>query len=246
MCLSIVIPTLNEAATICATLASIPKSTDLEVIVVDGGSQDATVELARSSGARVLASSRGRARQMNAGAQAAAGELLLFLHADTQLPEGFEASIHQALAQHGTVAGAFRLRLDAPLRGLRLVERLANWRSEHLQLPYGDQGLFLKAELFRALGGFADISIMEDFELMQRLRHRGRVVTLPLAVVSSARRWKNLGIWKTTLINQAVIVAYCWGVDPSRIAGWYRETPGVGLTERRSGETNPDLRDLRS
>jgi len=246
MRLSIVIPTLNEAATICATLESIPKSTDLEVIVVDGGSQDATVELARSSGARVLASSRGRATQMNAGARAATGELLLFLHGDTQLPEGFEASIRQALAQHGTVAGAFRLRLDAPLRGLRLVERLANWRSEHLQLPYGDQGLFLKAELFRALGGFADISIMEDFELTQRLRHRGRVVTLPLAVVSSARRWQSLGIWKTTLINQAVIVAYCWGVEPSRIAGWYRGTPGVGLTGGSPGETKPDFNDFQS
>jgi rSAM/selenodomain-associated transferase 2 len=246
MCLSIVIPTLNEASTICATLATIPKSSDLEVIVVDGGSQDATVELAHSFGARVLASTRGRARQMNAGARAATGELLLFLHADTQLPQGFEPSIRQALAQDGTVAGAFRLRLDAPLRGLRLVERLANWRSRHFQMPYGDQGLFLKAELFRALGGFADISIMEDFELMQRLRQRGRVVTLPLAAVSSARRWQSLGIWKTTLINQAVIVAYCWGVEPSRIAGWYRETPGIGLTGRRPGETKPDFRNLQS
>jgi rSAM/selenodomain-associated transferase 2 len=244
MCLSVVIPALNEAATVCATLASIPKSSDLEVIVVDGGSQDATVELARSFGVRVLASAKGRARQMNAGARAATGELLLFLHADTRLPEGFEASIRQALSQNGTAAGAFRLRLDAPLLGLRLIECLANWRSRHLQMPYGDQGIFLRAELFHALGGFADLSIMEDFELMQRLRQRGRVVTLPLAVVSSARRWQSLGVWKTTLMNQAAIVAYCWGVEPSRIAGWYKGGPEVSPIGRHPRETKPDFRDL--
>ncbi len=219
--ISIVIPALNEAANLAATIISARSDSTAEVIVVDGGSSDATATLAESLGAVVLKTEPGRARQMNAGAQIATGEVLLFLHADTRLPEGFDHHVHRILAQPGTVAGAFLLGLDGPQRGLRVIEWLANWRSRKLQMPYGDQAIFMRADLFREAGGFPEMPLMEDFELVRRFRRQGRIVIAPVRVVSSARRWMSLGIWRTTLINQIVIAAYLAGVSPYRIARWY-------------------------
>jgi GT2 family glycosyltransferase len=105
-----------------------------------------------------------------------------------------------------------------------MIERLANWRSRRFQLPYGDQAIFLRRDLFRDIGGFPEMPIMEDFELVRRLRHRGRVVIAPLAVITSSRRWLALGLWRATLINQAVIAGYYLGVSPSCLANWYRRT----------------------
>jgi rSAM/selenodomain-associated transferase 2/rSAM/selenodomain-associated transferase 1 len=221
--ISVIIPTLNEAANLSPTLASTQDAADVEVIVIDGGSYDKTADVARSWGAEVFASAPGRAGQMNVGAARATGELFLFLHGDTRLPEGFDHYVRKILAWSGVVAGAFQLRVDGNLPGLRIMERLVNARSRRLQFPYGDQAIFLRASLFREIGGFPDMPIMEDFELVRRLRRRGRIVIAPVPVLTSARRWENLGIVRTTLINYAIPLAYYLGAPPSQLARWYHK-----------------------
>ena len=221
MDISIIIPALNEASNISATLATTPGDSTAEVIVVDGGSMDDTVAVAESFGAKVLLTQAGRARQMNAGATEASGDVLLFLHADTRLPKDFDAYIRDALAEPGAIAGAFRLELDGRQRGLRFIEMMANWRSRRLQMPYGDQAIFIRAEVFHRFGGFPQMPLMEDFEMMRRLRKQGRIIVAPVPVISSARRWLKLGIFRTTLINQVVIAAYLAGAKPERIVRWY-------------------------
>jgi rSAM/selenodomain-associated transferase 2/rSAM/selenodomain-associated transferase 1 len=220
--ISIIIPALNESSNLRETLERIQNARDTEIIVVDGGSSDNTVEIAESYDARVIVTLAGRAKQMNAGAAAAAGDVLLFLHADTHLPDRFDEYVRRILASPENAGGAFRFSVDASTRGLRLIERLANWRSKALQLPYGDQALFIRASLFREMGGFPDVPIMEDFAFVRRLRKRGRIEIAPVPVITSARRWLRLGVWRTTLINQGVIAAYYAGVPLKTIARWYR------------------------
>jgi rSAM/selenodomain-associated transferase 2 len=221
--ISIVIPVLNEAAIITPALTNIKNIATGEIIVVDGGSQDETIDLAKSLGVKVIFSPAGRAKQMNAGAQIATGDILLFLHIDTSLPNDFEVLVERTLAQPQVVAGAFELQINAQLRGLRLIEKMVNWRSHFCSLPYGDQAIFLKADVFQQVGGFPDLPIMEDFELVGRLKRQGRIAIAPKPVITSGRRWQKLGAIETTLINQLAIVAYFLGVPPSRIACWYRQ-----------------------
>ena len=221
--ISIVIPTLNEAENLAAVLASTESSVDLEIIVVDGGSSDGTTEVAKSFGVRLLTTDAGRARQVNAGGLAARGNVLFFLHGDTRLPRGYEWHVLDSMEKPGVVAGAFTLGIDGSEFGFRIIEMLANFRSRVFQMPYGDQGIFLRREVFRALGGFPDMVLMEDFVLMKRLRKRGKVAILPVAVKTSARRWRKLGMLKTTLINQAVLLGYFFGSDPERLASWYKK-----------------------
>lgn len=221
--ISIIIPTLNEAENIKAAIATTQPSSNTEIIVVDGGSQDDTVAIAQSLGVKVISSSPSRAVQMNIGAAVASGEILLFLHADTCLPIGFDEMITTALQQPKVVAGAFALRIDGALGGLRWVETGVNWRSHWLQMPYGDQAIFITKSVFKKIGGFPELAIMEDFELMRCLRRNGRITILPVPVITSARRWIQKGVWKTTLINQIVIIAYLLGVQPERIRQWYRQ-----------------------
>lgn len=222
MAISIIIPTLNEAAHLAAVLARTPSTATCEVIVVDGGSADGTVDLAVSMGARVLMTEPGRARQMNTGAHSATGEILLFLHADTLLPVGFAEYIQRIMDNPGTVAGAFEFRVDSQKRGLRFIEMTTNWRARRLQMPYGDQAIFMRAALFHRHGGFPALPLMEDFELMRRLRRQGRIEIAPAPVITSARRWRQLGVLKTTLLNQAVIMGYLLGISPARLARWYK------------------------
>jgi len=230
--ISIVIPALNEANRIQSLLQTIRTayqgSHQPEVIIVDGGSQDNTVALAKQTGAKVLTTQPGRAHQMNAGANIATGNILLFLHADTCLPNGFDMDVHRTLNQPGVSGGAFQLRIDGKEPGLRLVEWGIKWRSILLQLPYGDQALFLKTETFRKLGGFPELPIMEDFVFVRRLQAKGKVALAHSSVLTSARRWQKVGIFKTTLINQLVIVAYFLGISLDQIAYWYRGKEGRG------------------
>ena len=220
--ISIIIPTLNEAENIKEAIATPHPNTHREVIRVDGGSKDDTIKIAQSLDVKIISSFPGRAVQMNTGAVAATGEILLFLHADTCLPTGFDNMVRTALQQPGTVAGAFKLRIDASLLSLRWVEWGINVRSHFYQMPYGDQGIFLTKAVFQQIGGFPELPIMEDFELMRRLKRIGRIVIIPTPVVTSARRWLQKGVFKTTLLNQIVIIAYLLGVSPERICRWYR------------------------
>ena len=219
--LSVIVPTLNEEATLAETLQTLSPEPGLETIVADGGSRDATLEIARSLGSRVVQTGRGRGRQMNAGAAVATGETLLFLHADTQLPPGFRSEIDSVL-QRGCVAGAFRLRIRSDRGLLRIIERGANARSRLLQMPYGDQAIFLPARLFYQLGGYADLPLMEDFELCRRLRRVGRIGLAASAATTSPRRWNAIGIARTTAINQLCVLGYMLRVRPSRLARLYR------------------------
>lgn len=219
--ISIVIPTLNEANTLPATLAGLARP-GVEVIVADGGSQDQTLAVAQEYGAWTVSAPTGRAVQMNAGSRLARGEILLFLHADTRLPADFDQEVRATLAQPGTSAGAFRLAVDQPGPRLGLVVAGVNWRSGCFQLPYGDQGLFLAADLFRALGGYAELPFLEDVELVRRLRRQGKILLTSGAAVTSARRWQRLGVGQTTLRNQVILLAYFLGVSPQRLQHWYR------------------------
>lgn len=225
---SVIIPVLNEEnylpTTITIAQAAAEAGDLVELIVVDGGSTDSTVEIAKSQGLRVLQASGGRAVQMNVGAAAATGDLLLFLHGDTRLPTGFDRQVRATLGQPGVVAGAFELKIGATLPGLRLVEWGVQQRSRWLQMPYGDQAIFLKAATFQQLGGFPELPIMEDFELMRQLKRLGRVAIVPTPVVTSGRRWQRLGVLQTTLLNQGMILAYLLGVSPAQLVRWYRET----------------------
>ncbi|MGL4622517.1 TIGR04283 family arsenosugar biosynthesis glycosyltransferase [Chroococcidiopsis sp.] len=220
--ISIIIPAVNEARVIEKTLASTQTGTNVEVIVVDGGSQDDTVAIASGWGAKVLSIPKGRAKQMNFGAATATGEILLFLHADTRLPLGFDAMVRATMVKPNAIAGAFRLQIDSPLSSLRLIEWGVNWRSRLLQMPYGDQAIFLRSSVFHQLGNFPDLPMMEDFELMCQLRRRGRIVILPTSVLTSPRRWLEQGVCQTTIKNQIAVISYLLGVSPKKIAAWYR------------------------
>jgi rSAM/selenodomain-associated transferase 2 len=218
---SVIIPTLNEAADLPDALDSVFACPVHEVIVADGGSTDETVSIARSRGARVVETSPSRAGQMNAGAAAATGDVLLFLHGDTRLPADYTFHMLRGLSARGVVAGAFGFKVDAPNPGLRLVEWVTGLRSRCLQMPYGDQGIFVWTDVFREVGGYPEQPIMEDFVLVRRLRRRGRVVTLGVPAITSGRRWRRLGVLRTTLINQLMIAGHALGVSPVRLARWY-------------------------
>jgi uncharacterized protein len=221
--ISVIIPTLNEASKLPRTLESLGQHENTEITVVDGGSDDRSREVARHFGAVVLESRRGRALQMNHGASVSSGDVFLFLHADTFLPEAWTETIREALADPGVCGGAFSFMVERNSFGLRMIERLANFRARRFSLPYGDQGIFVRSCVFKEMGGFPDLPIMEDFEFMRLLRKRGTIRILPDPAVTSGRRWERLGVLRTTAINQAVIVGYYMGVAPEKLARFYRK-----------------------
>jgi len=222
--LSVIIPTLNESAHIDGVLQDLSHGEATETIVADGGSRDTTVEQAAARNAHICQGLAGRARQMNQGAALARGEILFFLHADSRLPTGFDRVIRRTLDAAHVAAGAFSLGIDADGQKMRMVEYWANLRSRFLGMPYGDQGLFLKAARFHRCGGFPELPIMEDFAMMQHLRKTGRIVTVPERLYTSPRRWRRLGVLRTTLTNQAIIAGYLLGVPADRLSRWYRRS----------------------
>jgi len=219
--LSVIVPALNEASHLPTTLASVARGQPDEIRVVDGGSVDQTCDVAVGFGAKIISSSPGRARQMNQGAAGARGEILLFVHADTELPADYREPIIAALRCPGTVGGAFSFRIREPFAGRSLIEWFTNARSRLWQMPFGDQGLFIRRWTFEYLGGFPDIALMEDYEMVRRLRRLGKVVTLSQDARTSGRRWLELGLLRTTLINQLTIMGYRLGIAPSRLARFY-------------------------
>jgi rSAM/selenodomain-associated transferase 2/rSAM/selenodomain-associated transferase 1 len=218
--LSIIIPTLNEEAGLPGLLTQLLRERGIEIIVADGGSSDATCQLAEAAGVRVIRANKGRGRQMNAGAALARGEVLLFLHADARLPADFVQTVWNSI-QSGHTAGAFRLHIDDPRWRYRLVEFGANLRSRWLQLPYGDQAMFIQSEAFFAMRGFQNWPLLEDFDFAQRLRRRGRIMITDSSTTVSARRWQSVGVLKATLLNQIIIVAFRLGVSPTKLAALY-------------------------
>ena len=218
--ISIIIPTLNEESEVSRWTELTPWVG--EVIIVDGGSSDQTVSLARSQGFRVEVCRAGRGAQMNHGARLACGKVLLFLHADTRMPPGFAGLILQCLNGPATLAGAFSLAIDKAGPGLKFIERFANLRARFFHLPYGDQALFLRRDDFLQLGGFPETPIMEDFLFIRKAGKQGRITILPQAVLTSARRWRRLGIIRATLINQLVILGFYAGVPLQKLSALYR------------------------
>lgn len=221
--ISVLVPALNEEHQVARAIRSATSVMGVQVVVADGGRVDATATVARALGALVVSSSAGRALQMNTAAAAARGRILVFLHADTRLPVGFDQVVRDVLDRPGVVAGAFRLSIDARGVSRRVTGALANLRSRYLQLPYGDQAIFLRAKTFHRLGGFPEIPVMEDYELVRRLRRLGRVEIGPTAVRTSARRWLSQGLWRTAWIHPLSIAGYHLGVSPHRIARWRRD-----------------------
>jgi rSAM/selenodomain-associated transferase 2 len=220
--ISVVIPTLNEAATIAGTLRRLARQGADEVIVVDASSLDGTAELARSAGVVVIDSPRGRGVQQNRGAAAATGDVLVFLHADCWLDEEAIAALRRFLNRHPrVVGGCFRMHIDGRHPLYRCIDLAAHLRAGLLGIPYGDQAIFVSRRGFERLGGFPDLSLMEDVAFALRLRRLGRVAVVSGRVFVSPRRWARNGVIGQTLRNWVLTVAAAAGVPVSILARFY-------------------------
>lgn len=232
MKLAIIMPVLNEGAALAQRLRRLQtlRAQGVQLRVVDGGSTDTTWALASALADQVLLAPRGRAAQMNAGASGCQADVLLFLHADTQLPADAERLIGQAL-QQGHDWGRFDVRIDGAHPALRLVERLMNLRSRWTGICTGDQALFVRRSVFESLGGFADLPLMEDIELSARLRRLGAPACLRQPVTTSGRRWERHGVWRTILLMWRLRAAYFLGADPRALALRYGYAPEPALAK---------------
>lgn len=218
-----IIPAYNEADTTAATLRVLApiRTQGHEVILVDGRSGDQTVDIARGHIDHLVSSERGRAKQMNAGAAAAHGDIFLFLHADTLLPQGALDHVIVGLRETGLAWGRFDIRLSGGIRLLRVVETLSNLRSRWTGIATGDQALFMHRRAFEAVGGFAEVPLMEDIIISRRLKRLSRPLCLNERVVTSSRRWEENGILRTILRMWVLRLAFALGVNPSVLARHY-------------------------
>ncbi len=221
--LSIIVPVLNEERSLAATLGALAplRAGGTEVIVVDGGSDDGSRAVAAPLADRVLAAPRGRASQMNAGARAARGDVLLFLHADTRLPDGAAARVLDGLAAGDRAWGRFDVRIAGAGALLRIVARGMNLRSRLTGVATGDQAIFVRRDAFEAAGGFPALALMEDVALSKRLRRASRPLCLRARAVTSSRRWERGGVVRTILLMWRLRLAYALGADPARLARDY-------------------------
>jgi rSAM/selenodomain-associated transferase 2 len=225
MKLSVVVPMLNEEQAIAATLAAIRTAAlAAEVIVVDGGSVDRSVEIARPLSDRLLAAPRGRARQMNAGAAVALGDVLAFVHADTLVPSTFARDIEVALANNAVAGGRFDLELDERSLGCRALAGLINLRSRMMRSATGDQVIFVRRSIFDGLGGFPEIELCEDVDFARRMRRAGGVACLRTRVVTSARRWRRNGLLRTALRMWVIKSLFLVGASPVWLKRHYADT----------------------
>lgn len=215
MSISVIIPTLNEEFALEHTLKSIGR--DVEIIVADGGSSDSTIRIANDFAEKVILSERGRGAQMDRGAREASGDILLFLHADTRLPDNWREKVEEALGDDRVVGGGFRLKIDSKGFCFRIIEAMVNIRSRYLGLIYGDQAIFVRRDIFFKSGGFKGLPLMEDVDLMKRLKREGKIILLDAAVSISPRHWEKYGIAPTTIRNWLFLLLYYLGVSPERL-----------------------------
>jgi len=223
---SVVVPVINEAGRINALighLRSLGRGESIEIIVVDGDPAGSTIDAVADDDVIVALGDRGRARQMNRGAELARGEVIIFLHADTYLPPNAFERIRTVLAEENCLGGAFSLGVDTRSVAVRFIAAVSNLRNRLTRVPFGDQAIFLRRDYFNSIGGFRDIPFLEDVELMKRIRKRGdRIRILPDRVISSARRWEKEGLLYCATRNAVVLALFALGVSPRRLAGFYR------------------------
>jgi rSAM/selenodomain-associated transferase 2 len=221
--ISVIIPTLNEHENIRGCIECIKaEGGDSEIIVCDGVSSDATVEIVKEcDGTTLLETGRGRGVQMNGGAEAANGDVLLFLHADTRLERGWSRALLSVLADESVAGGAFTLKIDNPGPQYRLIERWVKFRCNIFRLPYGDQGIFVRKDIFNKIGGYRDIPLMEDVDIIRRLKREGKVELLEKCAVTNDRRWVNNGWLRASVMNQMIMLMYKLGVDPHTLKKIY-------------------------
>jgi rSAM/selenodomain-associated transferase 2 len=222
MTISVIIPVFNEEAILPAFLHQTAHWMVTEIIFVDGGSTDQTQAIIqRSSGHRLLISNKGRGNQMNEGARAATGDILLFLHADSLFPDDGFSAILKAMQNPDLVGGAFRLTINSHSLFLKLIAMMANMRSFLFGLPYGDQGFFVRRAVFNNMGGYPNLPLMEDVAFIKQLKREGRTTLLDQAITTSARRWIKQGIVYTSARNIILLLLYFMGVSPKQLAKWY-------------------------
>ncbi len=230
MKISVIIPTLNEAGGILPCLHSVKNQPgEVELLVVDGGSDDGTVEAVRPH-AKVVRSERGRAVQMNSGARACTGDVLLFLHADSHLPPRAFLLLEEVLADPGTAGGTFSLRFDSEKFLLRLISFFSRFKFRYFH--YGDQGVFVRRRIFEQLNGFSEVPFMEDVDFLRRLHRIGRVALLNQPITTSARRFLKRGIVRQQLTNILLVILYLLGVRPEKLKKWYEDHPAGESSDR--------------
>lgn len=238
--ISIILPVLNEVARInqaISRLRGLRPGPVIEIIVVDGDPRGGTVKAIRDRQVKTTISEEGRARQMNRGASLASGNILLFLHVDTFLPADALVRVKKAMADGRQVAGAFDLGIRTERRIFRITEKYAALRTRLTRVPFGDQAIFIRKDYFNSIGGYKDIPLMEDVELMRRIRKAGDAIfIIHEQVMTSARRWEKEGILYCTLRNWALRLSYVLGVPPERLAKWYKPVgeSGVGFRTPRN------------
>lgn len=226
-CLSIIVPVLDEEAVIVEALQALSslRARGVEIIVADGGSGDRTAELAQPLCDRLITAPRGRASQMNAGAAAAHGEVLLFLHADTRLPANADRLVADGLARSGRPWGRFDVRIDGRHPLLPMVGAMMNLRSRITGIATGDQAIFVATTAFAAVGGYPDIPLMEDIVLSRRLKRLGRPLCVAQPALTSGRRWETHGVMRTILTMWRLRLAFFFGADPAKLAASYGYVP---------------------
>lgn len=226
---SVIIPVLNEASVINHAVehvhhigGEIGAHFDFEIIVVDGDAEGRTINAVKHTGAQTITSRKGRGSQMNAGAARAQGDILIFLHTDTKLPGDAFTDISDAIHQRNYDAGAFNLGIESDRFAYRMIEKMVSIRSGITKIPYGDQAIFVKKEVFTKLGGFQEIPLMEDVEFMRRLKKSGfSICVLTKKVKTSPRRWEDEGIFYCTIRNWLLISLYLAGVRPEKLVRFY-------------------------
>ena len=221
MKVSVVIPTLNEALILEDSLRAISDLNPHEIIVIDGGSTDSTVSVARNFATWTLTSKPGRANQMNAGAKIATGDLILFIHADSKLTQQSFSRMKKIMALDEPAGGAFSLQIESEKASLKVISLLATWRAKYLNLVYGDQTIFVRKEIFRKMGGFSPLPICEDLDFFRRLSRQGKVILLKEKTHTSARRWRAEGVLYTTIRNITIGGLFLIGFSPQTLSKWY-------------------------